>query len=1057
MKQTHHELSLLLSNLKERAKELNCLYEVETILQDRIMDEKAIFGRICDAIPAGWQFPEICRARISFGDVVVTSPSFVKTKWTQKTSIIVDNVVEGTLEIFYLKEQIGVNGEVFLPEELKLLNAIAERIGRFVAFARLKETIGVLEQAKDKDHSPASKDWKVVLELLQSTDLSLYLSISRKMMNYLCWIGIQEAKDLLGRFSEEEEQGLGGQHSNSPIVKQEITSIITVSQLTFQIAERSLSASEITNRIKMWIKEDKISYLVSTLEDYGSSLTDIQNAITRYYFQEKLELPEYITTNINVLAIYRLLTDQLEFINIAKNFVEVTDFYELIKNVVYPDNGRGKLGGKSSGIFLAQSIIRKSQELKELADWVKIPRSWYVTSDVMQRFLQYNNLMEVFDQKYKSIEQVREEYPNIVQIFKNSHFPPEIVKGLSLVIEAVGTKPIIVRSSSLLEDRVGAAFSGKYKSLFLANQGTKRERLNALKDAIAEIYASTFNADPIEYRKERGFLDFREEMAIIIMEVVGTRIGDYFMPAFAGVAFSDNHQRWSPRIRRTDGLVRLVPGLGTRAVDRVSDDYPVLIAPGQPDLRVNISLEEIVHYAPAKIDLINMRTNSFETHDIQEVLRECGENYPGVSNLISVRDGDTIKTKALINTDFVNDEIILTFDKLFKQTDFLPKIKSLLELLREKMGTAVDIEFAHDGEDFYLLQCRSQNNSGDNSPAPIPQDIQQSSIVFSASKYVTNGLLTNISHVVYVSPEGYSDMTTVEDLKTIGRIVSSLNKILPKKRFILMGPGRWGSRGDIKLGVSVGYSDINNTSLLIEIARKKGNYTPDLSFGTHFFQDLVEAEIKYLPLYPDEEGNILNDVFLTRSENILPRLLPEFSRFKDVVKVVDIKAQTVDKTLTIAMNGELNKALAYLSSKPATLSSSSMVFHEDDQSTNHWKWRMNAAEQIGRSLPYDAFGVEQCYVFGSTSNGSAGASSDIDLLIHFRGTDAQRINLDHWFEGWSKSLAYFNYLKTGYKNDNLLDCHFVTDDDIRDKSVWAVKIDAVTDAARPLPKSEETS
>ena len=166
----------------------------------------------------------------------------------------------------------------------------------------------------------------------------------------------------------------------------------------------------------------------------------------------------------------------------------------------------------------------------------------------------------------------------------------------------------IVRSSSLLEDRAGAAFSGKYKSLFLANQGTKQEKLDALTDAIAEVYASTFSPDPIEYRSERGLLDFGEEMGIMIQEVVGTRMGNYFVPSFAGVMFSNNEFRWSPRIDRKDGLVRMVPGLGTRAVDRLVDDYSILLAPGKPNLSVNVTPDEKVRYSPHYIDVINLET-----------------------------------------------------------------------------------------------------------------------------------------------------------------------------------------------------------------------------------------------------------------------------------------------------------------------------------------------------------------------------------------------------------------------------------------------------------------
>ena len=197
-----------------------------------------------------------------------------------------------------------------------------------------------------------------------------------------------------------------------------------------------------------------------------------------------------------------------------------------------------------------------------------------------------------------------------------------------MALDDFGEVPLIVRSSSLLEDRLGTAFAGKYKSLFLANQGDKKERLEALLEAVAEVYASIFSPDPIQYRAERGLLDFHEEMAVMIQAVVGRQLGKYFFPAFAGVAFSRNEFRWSSRIRREDGLLRLVPGLGTRAVDRLSDDYPILVAPGQPNLRVNVSIDEVIRYSPGKIDVIDLEKNGFVTKNIKDLIGEIGPDYP---------------------------------------------------------------------------------------------------------------------------------------------------------------------------------------------------------------------------------------------------------------------------------------------------------------------------------------------------------------------------------------------------------------------------------------------
>ena len=424
-----------------------------------------------------------------------------------------------------------------------------------------------------------------------------------------------------------------------------------------------------------------------------------------------------------VSLITRFLSRQLSYINVAKKYIEIRDFFEILDRIIYTPESHGQLGGKGAGLFLAQQIIKKSYGTDPLFANVKVPKSWYITSDVLLGFLRYNNLDEVIEQKYKDINQVRLEYPHVMLTFKNSRFPPEIVQGLSMVLDELEGMPLIIRSSSLLEDSLGAAFSGKYKSLFLANQGTKQERLDALLDAIAEVYASTFGPDPIEYRAERGLLDFNEEMGIMIQGVVGTRVGDYFLPAFAGVAFSRNEFRWSPRIKREDGLIRTVPGLGTRAVDRVSDDYPVLIAPGQPGLRVNVATEEIVYYSPKKIDVINLKTNTFETMDAKDLLRKHGAELPLVEKMVSIYDGHNLRKPMAMNIDFEKDDLPFTLDGLIGETPFVKQVHGILKLLEEKLGFPVDIEFAHDGTDFYLLQCRPQSFSPASAPAPIPQDI----------------------------------------------------------------------------------------------------------------------------------------------------------------------------------------------------------------------------------------------------------------------------------------------------------------------------------------------
>ncbi|MFY9119939.1 MAG: PEP/pyruvate-binding domain-containing protein [Syntrophomonadaceae bacterium] len=250
--------------------------------------------------------------------------------------------------------------------------------------------------------------------------------------------------------------------------------------------------------------------------------------------------------------------------------------------------------------------------------------------------------------------------------------------------------------------------------------------------------------------------------------------------------------------------------------------------------------------------------------------------------------------------------------RLINDKSFIEKVEAILTTLQEKLGTPVDIEFASDGKDFYLLQCRPQSFGDINAPAPLPKDVPEKDQVFSARRHISNGLINDITHIVFVDPDGYNSLPALDDLIKVGRAVGRLNSLLPRRRFILIGPGRWGSRGDIKLGVPVGYSDISNTAALVEVARKKANYVPEPSFGTHFFQDLVESNIKYIPLYPDDPGTVFNEIILLGTSNILADILPEFAYLDKVIRVIDVANSFDGKALHINMNAELGEALAYL-------------------------------------------------------------------------------------------------------------------------------------------------
>jgi pyruvate, water dikinase len=1039
--------------LKERAKELSCLYQIGALFNNSENSMGDICRGIIKAIPKGWQYPDICIAKIAIEDSIYQSPDFHETEWVQSADISIQEKPVGKISVYYTRERPAADEGPFLKEERKLISTISERLERRILHEKLKM---VFEETKLPPKHQG--DWCVIVDLLKQTDPKLLTRISRKMLNHLCWSGVEEAERLLEHFSpsyRSEESELI-KEINSPYQKRAVGDILAISEDLFKIAATHLSEKEILSSIQKWIKEDRSGFLVNILENPGSSLVDIINAVERYHhlMPQGLELPPLRKKVFRVALIRRLLTDQPQFVNIAKHFIEVDDFYDLLHNITFPAGSRGKLGGKSSGLFLAVEVLKNASRHNEHLRHIKTPKTRYLASDGILSFIKHNNLEEMVEQKYKEIGQVRQEYPYVVHLFKNSPLPPEIIKGLSATLDDLGDVPLIVRSSSLLEDRLGTAFAGKYKSLFIANQGSKEERLVALMDAVTEVYASTIGPDPIEYRVERGMIDFHEEMGIMIQEVVGTRVGRYYLPAFAGVAFSHNEFRWSRRIKREDGLVRMVPGLGTRAVDRLSDDYPTLISPGEPELRVNVTLDEKIRYSPKKIDVINLETNAFETMEIRDLLKECGNDYPMVEQLVSILDKDRICSAPALGFDFDKDYPVVTFDGLINQTIFIEQMRAILNVLQDKFETPVDIEFAHDGTDFFILQCRPLSYGREYQPAAIPRDVPEEKIIFSANRYVPNGTVSDITHIVYVDPQKYSKLNSQSDLLAVGKAVNQLNQILPKRQFILIGPGRWGSRGDIKLGVSVTYSSINNTAMLIEIARKQKDYVPDVSFGTHFFQDLVEASIRYLPLYPDDYGIVFNEKFLTGSENMLGDTLPEFAYLSDTIRLIDVNHSTDGLILRVLMNGDKEEAMAILTESTETIEIKSKRKESaagPKKTDDHWRWRQRNIERLALQIDPQRFGIKGFYIFGSTKNATAGPASDIDVLIHFQGTKTEKKELLSWLEGWSLCLSQINFLRTGQETDGLLDIHLVTDEDIKNRTSYAIKIGAMTDAARPLP------
>jgi len=1045
------ELAQKTLELKERLKELNCIYAVSEILENWKGKPDVALKNIVETLPLALKYETGACARIVHGAHTYSTKDFKETPWSLREDIIVNGRVGGSVEVCYLEEHPdeGLGFGPFLKEEAKLIRLVAERTGKFLEqfhadeeLRKYRTDLGSLlsESGKGFDVMMRSQmgrdeDWQIILGILRKTDPSTLFRMSRKMIYHLSHYKNESFEVLMTKLNPNRGRSGEWFEENMPQPRLDLHSLEEVQLEVFEIARQKLTPLEILELLTIWLKQNKSRSLLQVSEQGKMSLGDIRKSLEQYMkipIEDRM-LPYEDDRSIRTSLIRRFMNERPEFMKVATDFLTIEDFDRMLKDFLGPVDGIGGLGGKASMIFLSERVIRQAQEKDPDLQGIMFARSWYLSTDTMREFIHYNALDEVAHIKYLDPNEIRKEQPFLEQVFKNGAFTLEIINGLREVLRSIENKPIIVRSSSYLEDSFGAAFSGKYKSLFIANKGTEDERLHSLMDAIAEVWASTFGPNPIEYRRERGMLDLMENMGVLIQEVVGTQVGPYFTPAFAGVAMSNNEFRWSPRISRQDGILRLVAGLGTRAVDRVADDYPTLISPFRPELRVNTNVDEAIQYSQKHMDVINLEKRHIETIDVSKMLQYHGGQYPMLNKVVSIhREGNLTNPTGKI-LDPGSEEMVVTFNGVIDRTPFIKQMKKIMTLLKETYQTPVDIEFAHDGKNLYILQCRPQSQGRSVERVPVPMNVPDNQVLFTADKYVTTGHISNVEYIVYVDPSGYESLEKKDDMLRVAKVVSDINVKLPRRKFILMGPGRWGSRGDIKLGVPVQYRDINNTSLLMEIAKRKGGYLPELSFGTHFFQDLVEADIHYLPLYPGEDMSRLNEDLLHMSENRLLEIVPDAIDLTEVVRVIHVPDIASGGNMNVVMDGEKNEAMAYL------------------LPPDHASWRLRKVEEIAQSIEAKVHGVRALYLVGSVKEGTAGPASDIDLIIHFKGTIVQRDRLMEFLGEWSRRLDEENAARTGIKTGGLLDIHIITDMDILEKSSWAAHIHNLYNPAREIP------
>jgi hypothetical protein len=341
-----------------------------------------------------------------------------------------------------------------------------------------------------------------------------------------------------------------------------------------------------------------------------------------------------------------------------------------------------------------------------------------------------------------------------------------------------------------------------------------------------------------------------------------------------------------------------------------------MIALSHPQLRPESAAREIRYYSQYYLDSLNLRANQYETRRVSDVLTG---DYPGLRFLAAQDGGDYIHP--MVSTDRGLDprSLVLTFDGLLTHTSFASQLKAMLKALEFGYARPVDIEFTVTlGNEYprphlrlHLLQCRPHSGNELTEAVRVPDGLPEQDVIFGTVKLVPTGRVQNIAYIVYVDPHKYFEISDSSQKFELARLIGRVNQRLEGQQFILMGPGRWGSSNP-DLGLKSGYADIYNTKALVEVGWAQGKSRPTLSYGTHFFQDLVESRIYPLAIYPGEPGNPFNNSFFDGALNALPALLPEDARYAGFVKVIDVPATTGGRVLELVMSGEEGKALAFL-------------------------------------------------------------------------------------------------------------------------------------------------
>ena len=601
--------------------------------------------------------------------------------------------------------------------------------------------------------------------------------------------------------------------------------------------------------------------------------------MTEAMHENGLDVTEQCSRMCNIM----MTRDERLRIMIKENF-KAEDYLNVKKRML----GTGMIGGKATGMLLARKIVENKRP--DIFANFEPHDSFFIGSDVFYTFIVENQFWDI-----RVRQRNKEEYFTLADEFakrlREGKFSRDMEEEFVKLLEYYGQDPIIVRSSSILEDGFGNAFAGKYESVFCPNAGDMEHRLQEFEDAVRTVYASTMSKSALDYRSRRGLQARDEQMALLVQRVSGSYYGDFYMPYAAGVGYSYSPYRFLESLDPSAGMLRLVMGLGTSAVDRTEGSYPRLVSLDQPKATVARTSAEKHQFSQRKLELINRSEGKLEQvsldviepympyylkrlllehdFDAERAFRERGQN----------RDIEFISCQGIVNKEII-----------------MQQMKDILATIQEAYQYPVDTEFTinlSENGDYVIniLQCRPLQVFRDSEETSMPENVTPDNILFECRNSAMGLSRTDkLDLVVYVDPVKYYNMP-YRDKYRVARAIGTVNWTMrgQDRKMLLMVPGRIGTTSP-ELGVPTAFADISEFAAICEVSNSKAGYNPELSYGSHFFQDLVESGILYNAIFENEKTITYQPEMLGGCCNIFRDIVKDGEGLEEIVYVYDVSA-----------------------------------------------------------------------------------------------------------------------------------------------------------------------